>query len=72
MQLETNKPVGEHAYNLAIGVIGEMGWQGKLAVTTINFYVDAFKHFNNMVNWINTAGERMFMNDIKFKITGGY
>jgi hypothetical protein len=59
-------PWGEHAYNASIGAIGQFGPMGKVAATAIDFYVRAGNYFMNTVNTINTEGNRMLMDYMKF------
>jgi hypothetical protein len=63
-------PWGEHAYNAALGLIGKAGIFGRLTANSIDFYVRAGKFFMNTVNTINTEGNRMLMDYMKFLYTG--
>ena len=63
-------PWGEHAYNAAIGTIGQFGPIGKVTANAIDGYVRAGKCFINTVNRINTEGNRMLMDFMKFLYTG--
>ena len=62
--INNNQPWGKHAYNVGLGAVGMFGVHGAAAVLFIGSYVSAGIYLNNMVNWINTTGERMVFNQM--------
>jgi len=62
---------GWHLYDTGIGVVGLLGLPGLGVATTVNSYVQGARFVNKTVNWVNTEGERRFINHI-FRLNFGY
>jgi len=62
--MATGLPWAGHAYNTLIGAVGAAGLPGMVAATAIDSYVSAGSFFIQMVNWINTTGERLMLNSV--------